>query len=68
MDRVSKAEREIVRKMMTKTNYDRLISKTPEELALFIHNAEAQAADIGGADTVESWINWLKSPVEEAGK
>ena len=47
------------------TNYDLLISKTPEELALFIHNAEAQAADIGGADTVESWLDWLKSPVDK---
>ena len=47
------------------TNYDILVSKTPEELALYIHNAEAQAADTGRADTVESWLNWLKSPADK---
>lgn len=47
------------------TNYDRLIFKTPEEIALFIHNAEAQAADIGSADTVESWLDWLKSSADK---
>lgn len=43
-----------------KTNGDQIRSMTDEELALFIHNAEAQAADIGSADTVKSWLEWLK--------
>ncbi len=46
------------------TNADRVQAMSVEKLALFIHNAEAQAADIGRADTVESWLDWLKSPVE----
>lgn len=48
-----------------KTNADRIRAMTDEELALYIHNAEAQAADTGSADTVDSWLDWLKSPVEE---
>lgn len=43
-----------------KTNADRIRAMTDEELALFIHNVEAQAADTGRADTVESWLDWLK--------
>lgn len=46
------------------TNADSIRGMTDEELALYIHNAEAQAADTGRADTVESWLDWLKSPVE----
>lgn len=42
------------------TNADRIRTMPDEELALFIHNFEAQAADIGSADTVESWLDWLK--------
>lgn len=52
------------------TNYDLLISKTPEELAAFMedtatwggcpnHGARDCTSDCGMC-----WISWLKSPVE----
>ena len=48
-----------------KTNADRIRAMTDEELALFIHNSEAQAVDTGRADTVESWLDWLKQEASE---
>lgn len=47
------------------TNYDRLIRMTPEELALWMHNTEEQAAYIGTAESKESWLDWLKQEVTE---
>lgn len=60
------------------TNYDLLISKTPEELAEFFGtlpccppgNADELCFpdNTCGADTkmmIKCWANWLKSPVEE---
>lgn len=39
--------------------FDYLRSLTIEQLALFLHNAEAMAVDMG-AQSVESWIHWLR--------
>lgn len=54
------------------TNYDRLISKTPEELAEWIESIEPAARlwrddhgdDCTHTDCVSCWLDWLKSPVE----
>lgn len=53
------------------TNYDRIISKTPEELAAWFIKIQDDTADyIDGQysrnlpATSESWALWLKSPVE----
>ena len=57
------------------TNYDRLISKTPEELAqAFVaittqkrpstYTAEEFCLDDGEMSEMD-WLDWLKSPVEE---
>lgn len=43
------------------TNYDRLISKTPEELAEWLDDNDSNfPISDGGAH----WLSWLKSPVE----
>ena len=60
------------------TNYDRLVSKTPEELARWIaentgcsdwcHLSEQCAKNHDIDDThccITEWYNWLKAPVEE---
>lgn len=47
------------------TNYDRLISKTPEELAEWI--SSNCTGDGYGNSTVE-WLDWLTSPVAKEGK
>lgn len=55
------------------TNYDRLIRKTPEEMARTIVEWLADAAEICGEDrktfdlaAAEKYaLDWLKSPVEE---
>lgn len=55
------------------TNYNRLISKTPEELAEWIESIEPAACpwrDDHGDDCrfthcLDCWINWLKATVEE---
>ena len=43
------------------TNYDRLVSKTPEELAEWI--SFAQTAGVYTIRGKHAWIEWLKSPV-----
>lgn len=45
------------------TNYDRLVSKTPEELAVFMHDMFLISTEIGLS--TDWWLQWLKSPVEE---
>lgn len=45
------------------TNYDRLVSKTPEELAKFLHDMTLISQEIGLS--VEWWEQWLKSLVGE---
>ena len=55
--------------------YDRLISKTPEELAEWIESIEPAACpwrdDHGDncrfAHCRDCWFSWLKSPVDEVG-
>lgn len=59
MDRVSKAERELVRKMQKKTNADRIRAMTDEELAEYlcrVENADSYAFD---------WLYWLKQEVDD---
>lgn len=41
------------------TNYDRLVSKTPEELAEWLDN------NTSNFPIYFDWLDWLKSPVEE---
>ena len=48
-----------------KTNADRIRSMTDEELALFIHNAEAQAAETELVSYVNEWLDWLKEEAKE---
>ena len=50
-------------KVMGYTNADRIRAMTGEELALFIHNAEAQAIDTEIASTEEGWLDWLKQEI-----
>ena len=45
-----------------KINYNRIISMTPEELARFIRD---QIIDRNIGIPAESWLDWLKSPVED---
>lgn len=54
------------------TNYDRLISKTPEELAETYAGGCPNGDRLncgkyylhGGRDCFNCWLDWLKSPVE----
>ena len=58
------------------TNYDRLISKTPEELAewieLILEPSNCPDEEMGEACCRTScegcWLSWLKSPMKEASK
>ena len=73
MDRVSKAERELVRKMQRQTNADRIRSYTDQELAIFLGFVAQDAFCYGCGlrdkmilyqfDEYESTIEWL---MEEA--
>lgn len=56
------------------TNYDRIISKTPEELAewmaintscFFCKVKNKNICSLDGGTCTEEWLSWLKSPVEE---
>ena len=46
------------------TNYDRIISKTPEELAKKISGIEQFALTTDGAWSPEQWLEWLKQEAE----
>lgn len=52
------------------TNYDRLISKTPEELAAYMGDVQTWGGcpNHGARNCKENcadcWLDWLKSPVE----
>ena len=52
-----------------KTNYDRLISKTPEELAVWINNNSCLCAPgkepCEDGECEECWLDWLRQEVEE---
>lgn len=54
MDRVSKAERELVRKMQRQTNADRIRSMTDEELADFLDKTDPVYWNR------QTWLDWLK--------
>ena len=58
MDRVSKAERELVRKMQRQTNADRIRSMTDEELAFYIVNHPMWTDEF-------ACVNWLKEEAKE---
>ncbi|MBO5970722.1 MAG: hypothetical protein J6S14_19790 [Clostridia bacterium] len=60
------------------TNYDRLISKTPEELAEImasdcppnyplVNCREYEKYD-GNLDCCKCWLDWLKAPADKEGK
>ena len=44
-----------------RTNFEAMLSKPIDYMALYLHNLEAQAAYCGEADSVESWLEWLRS-------
>lgn len=50
---------------LIKTNSDRIRAMTDEELALFIHNAEAQAAETELVSYVNEWLDWLKQEAKD---
>lgn len=69
MDRVSKAERELVRKIQKQTNADRIRAMTNEELAEWIYQVQD-----GDAYQKENylpplskswWLDWLKQEAKE---
>lgn len=70
MERVSKAERELVKKMQRMTNADRIRAMTDEELAEFLEmiphcgNPPAYTTDgfciDDGLRTKRQWLDWLK--------
>ena len=72
MDRVSKAERELVRKMQRRTNADRIRAMSDEKLAEFITSGVPKDACKGRCGGDESFpcsecvLDWLKEEVEDA--
>lgn len=64
MDRVSKAERELVRKIQKQTNADRIRAMTDEELAEWIYQAQDWAAYRNGNFlpplSKSWWLDWMK--------
>ena len=46
------------------TNYDSLISKTPEEMANALASVET-GVNTYGDDVYYHWLSWLKSPAKE---
>lgn len=71
MDRVSKAERELVRKMQRQTNADRIRSMTDEELAEFLETVNSCTCSFAmgkspcDADGCPCWIEWLMEEASE---
>ena len=75
MDRVSKAERELVRKLKMQTNYDRVISKSPEELAKFISSLAGcplnvmedcpRGKCVKKCKARDCWHEWLKQEAND---
>ena len=74
MDRVSKAERELVRKMQRRTNADKIRSMTDEELDGFLNEVQGDAYLVGFHARAESrftpygkrWLEWLKQEANDA--
>lgn len=71
MDRVSKAERELVRKMQRQTNADRIRSMTDEELADKFEEIQLQTVKAYGNDDLllkgelkKYWLDWMKEEAE----
>ncbi len=46
------------------TNYDRLISKTPEELARWIADELVEPGYYKGNEAYELWLDWLKEEAD----
>ena len=71
MDRVSKAERELVRRMQKQTNADRIRAMTDEELAEVLRDAQCntcawQGNDCDYADECKAEkLEWLKQEIKD---
>ena len=77
MDRVSKAERELVRKIQKQTNADRIRAMTDEELSEFLAEERTAPSCIGKCHNdyeiygelrtfcSDCWLEWLKEEVKE---
>lgn len=51
-----------VKSTPVKTMYDRLVSMTPKEMALWF------AKTFGDAEDYRMWMRWLSSPISEEGE
>lgn len=58
MDRVSRAERELVRKMQKQTNADRIRAMTDEELAVWI--SALYSVQYHAKASPHYWLDWLR--------
>lgn len=47
------------------TNYDCIISKSPEELAKWIATRSTNPQRIGWSEWVQCWLDWLKQEARE---
>lgn len=45
-----------------RTNYDQLVSKTPEELARWLSDNDC---NFPVGDSTQHWLDWLKSPADK---
>lgn len=55
----------VITNQQPKTNYDRLISKSPEKLAAWIADHPVVSEYDENNPKHKSWLDWLKSPAEE---
>lgn len=71
MDRVSKAEREFVRKIQQQTNADRIRAMSDEELAAWLTFVEQRVLTRNPAlerpAKEKDWLYWLKHEVKKDG-
>ena len=62
MDRVSKAERELVRKIQKQTHADRIRAMSDEDLAMLLQPGcpSRVCIDYPPHDCYSCWLDWLK--------
>lgn len=65
MDRVSKAERELVRKMQKQTRADRIRALSDEELAEAFARQCAGRVCVDGVLCKECWLDWLRQEAHD---
>lgn len=69
MDRVSKAERELVQKIQKQTNADKIRQMSDEELAAWLTFIENKILEkqpkLGRAELEADWLYWLKHEVKK---